>query len=86
MEKKLMTIRAWKDAEYRATLTPEQLALIEPNPWAPPSPKKSLPRMLVACGLATAGLPPLAANATVAPAATHSAQTFLSNCRKLTSQ
>ncbi|UOQ73171.1 mersacidin/lichenicidin family type 2 lantibiotic [Hymenobacter cellulosilyticus] len=32
MEKKLMTIRAWKDAEYRATLTPEQLALIEPNP------------------------------------------------------
>ncbi|PJJ52928.1 mersacidin/lichenicidin family type 2 lantibiotic [Hymenobacter chitinivorans] len=32
MEKQLMTIRAWKDAEYRATLTPEQLALIEPNP------------------------------------------------------
>ncbi|WP_157807626.1 mersacidin/lichenicidin family type 2 lantibiotic [Hymenobacter chitinivorans] len=27
-----MTIRAWKDAEYRATLTPEQLAQVEPNP------------------------------------------------------
>ena len=27
-----MTIRAWKDAEYRAGLSPEQLALLDPNP------------------------------------------------------
>lgn len=27
-----MTIRAWKDAEYRASLSPEQLALLTPSP------------------------------------------------------
>lgn len=27
-----MTIRAWKDAEYRASLTPEQLLMVAPSP------------------------------------------------------
>lgn len=32
MEKQELTIRAWKDAEFRAKLNPEQLAMIAPNP------------------------------------------------------